>query len=76
MLEHRLMHLGRPMAVDWSLPKNVYDKMHTKGTCSSKLERIASIFVEERAETPGGDSVAQGERSRLGGREDTRNERI
>lgn len=57
MLEHRLRHLGRPMAVDWSLPKNVYDKMHTKGTCSAKLERLASvkapILVEKRAGIPG-----------------------
>ena len=23
--------LGRPMAVDWSLPKNVYEQMHKNG---------------------------------------------
>ena len=38
------MYLGRPMAVDWSLPKNVYEKMHKQGSSERKMVIIMNIL--------------------------------
>ncbi|CAF1209655.1 unnamed protein product [Rotaria magnacalcarata] len=42
--------LGRPMAIDWSLPKNVYEKMHTKETPLIKRDSYGIHSISKQTE--------------------------